>query len=93
MREWKKPSITAVKLERTESGECGCISNDGITTFSGNPDTGNLHFCHRDNMWHQNTCASLQAGHAQNAKCPTGGVHEWKGAAHKSKCCCGSQDS
>lgn len=44
-------------------------------------------------MWHQNNCASLQAGHAQNAKCPTGGVHEWKGAAHKSKCCCGSQDS
>ena len=91
MREWKKPNITGVKLDRTEAVECGCITNDP-TTFAKDPNK-NQHFCHRDNMWHQNNCMSLHAGHDQSAKCPTGGNHEWAGQSHKSKCCCGSHSS
>ena len=92
MKKWKKPNITGVKLDRTESGECGCIANAPATS-SGNPNTGNLHYCHRDNLWHQNSCPSLNEGHIQGAKCPTNGIHEWKGEPHHSKCCCGSQSS
>ena len=43
MREWKKPNITGVKLDRTESEQCGCITNDP-TTFAKDPNK-NQHFC------------------------------------------------
>ena len=93
MKKWKKPNITGVKLDRTESQFCECITNDSVTTFTTGPDK-NVHYCHRDNMWHRNNCSSWNEGHHQcGSNCPTGGNHEWAGQSHKSNCCCGGSQS
>ena len=85
MKKWENPQLSFLGIEKTKSVVCPIC--DG-TTYAKDPEK-NQHYCHRDNIWHQNNCMSLQQGHVQSAKCPTGGNHEWAGQPHKSKCCCG----
>lgn len=84
-KNWSNPDVSSLSLNETKA-ECDC----GATLYK---TAQNEHYCHRDKVWHRNNCMSLQQGHDQSAKCPSGGNHEWAGSAHKSKCCCGNFDN
>lgn len=84
-KNWINPELKSMVVSNTNT-TCDC----GATTYR---TAKNEHYCHRDNLWHQNNCMSLHQGHDQSAKCPTGGSHEWSGTAHKSSCCCGGSGS
>lgn len=84
MKKWETPELSVLGIEKTKT-TCEC----GATTYR---TAANEHYCHRDNVWHRNNCSSLNQGHFQSgSNCPTGGNHEWAGAAHKSNCCCGTK--
>ena len=85
MKQWIKPEIKNLSLNETKT-QCDC----GATLYK---TSKNEHYCHRDKVWHQNNCMSLQQGHIQSDKCPNDGNHEWAGEPHKSNCCCGSYDT
>ena len=88
MKKWENPQLSLLGIEKTKSAVCPICNG---TTFKQPSDNnhGNQHYCHRDGVWHQNNCTSLNVGHFQSgSNCPNGGYHEWKGESHKSNCCC-----
>ena len=87
MKKWENPQLSVLGIEKTNQQFCMCGATRDKTDK-------NQHYCHYDNLWHQNNCTSLKEGHFQSgSNCPTGGDHEWKGESHKSNCCCAGRTS